>query len=297
MQLSTLAPRLGLEQVVWATVPTPQSESMLEGLDVVWTNRADTRDVPAVFRNTKMLRSVIRRFRPDHVVSTGSSLALSTLPQSVLRNISAHYIESVTRTEGFSVSGRVLRRTPKVKLYTQWLHLADDHWRYRGSVLDGFTTEQHDSAGVRKIVVSVGTSEKFGFRRLLEHLVNIVPDDVEVFWQTGSTNTDGLAIDASPNVPAALLASEIAESDVLIAHAGAGISITALQNGRYPVLVPRREEFGEHIDDHQQQIARNLESKGLAMVREVEALTWGDIEAAAGFRARRDDDVAPFVLG
>jgi UDP-N-acetylglucosamine--N-acetylmuramyl-(pentapeptide) pyrophosphoryl-undecaprenol N-acetylglucosamine transferase len=270
---------------------------MLEGCDVEWTGSADTRDFRAVLRNTKMLRNVIKRHQPSHVVSTGSSLALSALPQSTLHNIAAHYIESVTRTEGFSMSGRLLRRTPRVKLYTQWPHLADDHWRYRGSVLDGFTTEQHDSAGVRKIVVSIGTSQTFGFRRLLEHLVSIVPDDVEVFWQTGSTSTAGLDIDAEPKVSAAVLTNKIAESDVLIAHAGSGISLTALQNGHYPILVPRHEELGEHVDDHQKQIARYLESRGLAMVREVEALTWSDIESAAGFRARSDDDVAPFVLG
>lgn len=296
-QLFELAPRLGLDEIVWSTAATPQTEALLAGQRVEWCHPAPTRDVKAVLENVRFLRKVFKRHRPARVVSTGASLALSALPLGELSGTSAHYIESVTRAEDFSLSGRILRRTPGVEMYTQWPHLVDSRWRYRGSVLDGFTAQQRDCVAVNRIVVSVGTSQTFGFRRLLQRLVTVIPDGVDVLWQTGSTDVEGLGIDARPTVPGDKLERAIEEADVLVAHAGAGISLTGITSGRYPLIVPRLAERNEHIDNHQAQIARHLDEKGLAMVRRPEEITWADIEAAARFETHRDVAVEPFVLG
>ena len=295
MQLHTLAGRLGLTDVLWATIPTSQSRSLLAGQDVVWTGSAATRDWRAVLRNRRQLRKVLKERRPARVISTGSSLALSALPQAARMGIDAHYIESVTRTEGFSLSGRILAHCQKVKLYTQWPHLADMRWSYRGSVLDGFEMDAASAKPVERVVVSLGT-QGFGFRRLLDRLVKVIPDDVEVLWQTGPTDTDGLDIDARPSVPNAEFHEAIENADVLISHAGAGIALTALGAGKMPLLVPRRVEFDEHIDDHQQQISRSLSNRGLATAGEPEDLTWDDVQAAAQNRAVMTDKPAPYTL-
>ena len=55
------------------------------------------------------------------------------------------------------------------------------------------------------------------------------------------------------------------ETPVVVAHSGVGILMSALRQGRRPVVVPRRAEFGEHVDDHQLQIARKLAERGLAV--------------------------------
>ena len=145
-------------------------------------------------------------------------------------------------------------------------------------------------------MVTVGSTLAYGFRSLIERLVAIMPPGVEVLWQTGPTDLSGLDIVGRPDVPAAELALAIAEADVVIAHAGVGTSLVALDAGRRPILVPRRHARDEHIDDHQAQIGADLAARGLAVVREVADLTLDDLAAATGWRVRQRQDLAPFVL-
>lgn len=52
---------------------------------------------------------------------------------------------------------------------------------------------------------------------------------------------------------------------VIIAHAGAGCIITALQFKKPLVIVPRYKRFGEHVNDHQLDLADVLDSRGMAV--------------------------------
>lgn len=230
------------------------------------------------------------------VISTGSSLALSALPHAALRGIPAHYIESVTRTDGYSMSGRILQRVPGISLYAQWPHLATHRWRFNGSVLDGFESVSCAPTPVRRIVVSVGTSTRFGFRRLLEQLRRVIPSDVEVIWQSGSTDVSDLGIEAQPRLPAQQLEAAIRAADVVVAHAGAGIALTALQAGKLPLLAPRLTERGEHIDDHQVQIATHLSRLGLAVIEDAGAMTWQLLASMTSRRVAVAAEPSPFLL-
>jgi UDP-N-acetylglucosamine transferase subunit ALG13 len=153
-----------------------------------------------------------------------------------------------------------------------------------------------DSTSIRRVVVSLGTSESYGFRRLLERLVTVLPPDVEIRWQTGSTDASGLGIDVRSKVPAAELSAAMREADVMIAHAGTGSALAALEAGRYPVLVPRRPEHDEHVDDHQLQIAAMLAERHLAAVAEVDDVTMDVLRAAAATRVRRRIDAPQLAL-
>ncbi len=51
---------------------------------------------------------------------------------------------------------------------------------------------------------------------------------------------------------------------VVVAHAGAGCIITALQFKKPLVIVPRYKRFGEHVNDHQLDLAGALDTKGIA---------------------------------
>jgi UDP-N-acetylglucosamine--N-acetylmuramyl-(pentapeptide) pyrophosphoryl-undecaprenol N-acetylglucosamine transferase len=55
----------------------------------------------------------------------------------------------------------------------------------------------------------------------------------------------------------------------------------ALENGKLPVLVPRRGLHGEHVDDHQLTIALELSLRDLAISRDADSLKFGDLELAA----------------
>jgi UDP-N-acetylglucosamine transferase subunit ALG13 len=52
----------------------------------------------------------------------------------------------------------------------------------------------------------------------------------------------------------------VATSSVLIMHCGAGSIINALRCGKRPLVMARRFALGEHIDDHQVELADALHS-------------------------------------
>lgn len=57
-------------------------------------------------------------------------------------------------------------------------------------------------------------------------------------------------------------------SKVLVIHAGAGSIVTALRLGRRPIVVPRRAEYGEHVNDHQIELARQVARTGRILLVE-----------------------------
>jgi UDP-N-acetylglucosamine transferase subunit ALG13 len=57
----------------------------------------------------------------------------------------------------------------------------------------------------------------------------------------------------------------IEESDIVITHAGIGIIGDCLNLGKIPIVIPRRSSFREHVDDHQVEIVRLLESRRLVL--------------------------------
>ena len=49
------------------------------------------------------------------------------------------------------------------------------------------------------------------------------------------------------------------DARIIVSHAGAGSIMTALEFNKPLVIIPRRKKYGEHIDDHQLEIAKELE--------------------------------------
>ncbi|WP_448642080.1 glycosyltransferase [Geodermatophilus sp. URMC 63] len=223
-------------------------------------------------------------------------MALSFLPLARTLGIPAHYVESATRLDGPSSTGRLLAAVPGLRTYTQDARWADERWVHRGSVLDRFAGVRPVPARpVRRVVVVLGTNP-YGFRRVLERLIAILPPEVEVLWQTGVTDTTGLPIRARAAVPARELHEAMSRADVVIAHAGMGAALAALEVGRAPVLVPRRAQRGEQIDDHQEVLGAALAARGLAIVVDADDLAGEVLTAAAALRAVTRPDPPAFVL-
>lgn len=63
---------------------------------------------------------------------------------------------------------------------------------------------------------------------------------------------------------------------VVITHAGVGSVLSALMEGKRPLVMPRRARFGEAVDDHQVEFARRLAERGLVVLVEGPA----DVQAA-----------------
>lgn len=297
-ELFRLEPRLrGIPaERTWVTFDTPQSRSLLAGRDVVFVRHTYPRDVSSIVRNVATARKLLGRGTEfSAVVSNGSGIALSFLPVARLRGIECHYIESGSRVDGHSVTGRLLARVPGVKLYTQYPEHDNGRWRYGGSILDAFAPAPGREVEVRRVVVTLGTTP-YGFRRLVEQVLRIVPAGVEVSWQIGPTDVTELPVEARRLVPVPELEADIRGADAVIAHAGFATAVTALELGRCPVLVPRLSELHENVDDHQLEIARELAERGLAVTSSVEELTWEHVVTAASKRVDVDHDLPHIEL-
>lgn len=281
-QLIELADRIdgiGRDRI-WVTFDSPQSRSMLAGENTHLIEAIEERDVAGVWRGIGEARRLYASIDATSVISTGSGVALSYLPLAALKGIPTHYIESAARVDKPSLTGRLLSIVPGVRLYRQYPDAAKGRWRFVGSVFDGFERCERPTSSVRRIVVMLG-SGVHSFRRLVDRLVDILPRDVEVLWQTGSTPVADLGLTARPLLPADELERAVARADVVISHAGCGSALLALNAGKHPILVPREPTSGELVDGHQIQLAKFLEGRSLALHRSPENLTAADIAATA----------------
>jgi len=296
-QLIELADRLpGARSRTWVTFDSAQSRSSLAGEDVRYLPYVAPRGYLALAKCLRPASRILRETSPDRVVSTGAGIALAFLPAARRHGATALYIESATRAEGPSMTGKLLSRFRHVELATQHPGWVDDRWTYRGSVFDGFESVAGMPHELRRVVVTLGTMETYGFRRLVERLVRVLPAEAEVLWQTGVTDLTGLAVDGRAAVPASELEEAIATADLVIGHAGTGSALTALRLGKRPLLVPRRAAHGEHVDDHQLQTAAYLSGLGLATVVDASELDEDTLFAATAATVRRRSQPPPLRL-
>lgn len=297
-QLMALCERMSLDvdSALWVTMPTAQSRSALADRDVLWAPYGAPRDLRALTHHAALAVRTVAREKFSSVVSTGANLAPPFLAAARARGIPAHFIESATRTSGPSFAGRLLERIPGVHLYSQYESWAAGRWGYGGSLFDGYTTEERTTEPViRRALVSVGSARGFPFPAMLEAARHALPADCEITWQVGDANVSGLPGRVVRDLPADEMQAELSGADVVLCHAGTGSAIAALRAGKCPVLVPRRAAAGEHVDDHQQQIADMLAERKLAVVRPPDELTRHDL-LEAGARAVVAHANVPFRL-
>ncbi|WP_433720815.1 glycosyltransferase [Actinoplanes sp. CA-051413] len=296
-ELHDLRPRLDVGERRWVTFDSPQSRSLLDGEDVVFVPPATSRDLVGAVKDLIVAERMFRRERYERVISTGASVALAFFLPATRAGVPCSYIESATRTEGPSLTGRLAARVPRTRLYTQYPAWADDTWQYAGSIFDAFEAEPvAEPRPVSKVVVTLGTHERYTFPRLLNHLVTLLPPEWDVLWQVGSTVVDKMPAGARKQVPITEMRQALAEADVVIAHAGVGSALAAMQAGKRALYVPRRKAFGEHVDDHQVAMARELEGRKLVVAREAPEVGLEDLAEAAAWQVRASPGVAPFRL-
>jgi UDP-N-acetylglucosamine--N-acetylmuramyl-(pentapeptide) pyrophosphoryl-undecaprenol N-acetylglucosamine transferase len=300
-ELWHLQPRLSnvASSRAWVTFDTPQSRSLLAGEECLYVHPSVPRDVRAMLHNLPQARKILGTGEWSGVVSTGSLVAVPFLSLARAHGIPCYFIESAARTDGPSLSGRLLEWVPGVHRYCQyegWSRRVS--WEYGGSVFDGFGAGEVENSRnvpeIRRVVVTLGAN-RYDFGRLIEGVQRILPVDAEVLWQTGHTDITRFGIEAAKFLPSAELAYAMRAADLVIAHAGVGSALAALKAGRVPLLVPRRKQFGEHVDDHQVQIARHLAHRGIAMQCDASELT-AEIAVAAAARCIQPVKPPAFIL-
>jgi UDP-N-acetylglucosamine--N-acetylmuramyl-(pentapeptide) pyrophosphoryl-undecaprenol N-acetylglucosamine transferase len=283
----------------WATFDTPQSRSLLAGEPVDFVPFVGGRDPGNVARNFAHARRILREHDVETLVSTGSAVALPFFITARAKRLRCHYIESAARSEGPSLTGKLIARVPGVGLYCQYPSWAGGRWRFRGSVFDAFDAGERDEAqgaSLRKVVVTLGTYRGYGFPLLVERLLELLPAEAEVLWQTGETDVSGFGIDGHEAIPERDLTAAMSEADLVVAHAGVGAALAAFDVGKCPVLVPRRRAREEHVDDHQTQIAGELSRRGIAVAAEAPELSFEHLREAAVKTVSEPPHLPPFNL-
>lgn len=118
------------------------------------------------------------------------------------------------------------------------------------------------------LVVVIGT--KGPFPRLLDAVAawaRRAPGRRAWVQHGESARPDG--VDGAPIVPRAELARRLARARAVVVHGGSGAIRDALAAGVVPVVAPRRAAHGEHVNDHQDEIARALGDR-VVVLREPE---------------------------
>jgi beta-1,4-N-acetylglucosaminyltransferase len=124
------------------------------------------------------------------------------------------------------------------------------------------------------ILVTVGTHTD-GFARLVREMDRIAFQlDEEVVMQIGSTPYHPQAARWFEYATQREMEDLTRRARVIVSHAGSGSILTALAYRKPLIVMPRRQKYGEHLDDHQLEIAGALLEAGMLLVAyEVEELS------------------------
>lgn len=121
-----------------------------------------------------------------------------------------------------------------------------------------------------RVFVSVGT-DHHPFERLVgwaERWAVAHPEDTVVV-QHGTTRPP-VGVEHAELYRRDEMRAQLESADAVVISCGPGGVMDVRSTGRRPVVVARRADLGEHVDDHQQAFARHLARTGLAVCVETE---------------------------
>lgn len=125
------------------------------------------------------------------------------------------------------------------------------------------------------IFVSLGTQDK-PFNRIIDYVISLKENLKEIksekiiiqLGQTKLLKSDIERIKSLENIiiydmlKPEKMKDIIKDSDIIITHAGVGTIMECLEMGKEIIVVPRKVENSEHVNNHQEEIAFEMEKKG-----------------------------------
>lgn len=108
------------------------------------------------------------------------------------------------------------------------------------------------------IFVTVGTHEQ-PFNRLVECIDNLKADGKitdDVIIQTGFSTYEPKHCEWSKLFPYQQMIENVKNARIVITHGGPSSFIMPLQIGKIPIVVPRKKQYDEHVNDHQLEFAK-----------------------------------------
>lgn len=116
------------------------------------------------------------------------------------------------------------------------------------------------------IFVTLGT-QGFSFDRLLRGLEGL-PSGEELVVQGGASSLRPPGALWFDFLEYAELVAHVRLARVVVSHAGVGTVLTAVREGKRPVVVPRLHRYAEAVDDHQLAFGKRLAQAGLVTLVE-----------------------------
>ena len=114
------------------------------------------------------------------------------------------------------------------------------------------------------ILVLLGTQNN-SFVRLLKALqdnINQKRINDEVIVQAGFTKFSSKDMKIFKFISKDELSELQEKADLIITHGGVGSIVSSLKKGKKVLVVPRLKKYGEHVNNHQLQIARRFGQEG-----------------------------------
>ena len=114
------------------------------------------------------------------------------------------------------------------------------------------------------ILVTLGTQDK-NFVRLLEKIDQLINNGLikdKVIVQAGFTKYNSENMEIFDLIPQDEFNDLMDKADIIITHGGVGNIISALEKNKKVIAVPRLAKYGEHINDHQNQIIAKFNALG-----------------------------------
>lgn len=125
------------------------------------------------------------------------------------------------------------------------------------------------------IFVTVGTHEQ-QFNRLIKEVdrlkgEGLIQDDI--FIQTGFSDYEPVHCKWKKLISYDEMNRYMDEANIIITHGGPATFMGVISKGKRPIVVPRQEKFGEHVNDHQMEFCNKVKWKyPIIVINDIEKL-------------------------
>jgi len=118
-QLYMLKPFWQDKDRVWVTFDKEDARSLLEGETLIPCYYPTNRSLKALIRNTRLAWKVLRKEKPDLIISSGAAVAVPFFYLAKLRKIKTVYIEIIDRIDKPTLTGRLVYPVTD-RMIVQW---------------------------------------------------------------------------------------------------------------------------------------------------------------------------------
>jgi UDP-N-acetylglucosamine--N-acetylmuramyl-(pentapeptide) pyrophosphoryl-undecaprenol N-acetylglucosamine transferase len=231
--------------------------------------------VRSAWHNVAESWRAIRAERPEVVITTGAGAVFAAVLWAKFHGAKVIVIESFARFDRPSAFMRLASRIADFSV-VQSPHLT--RWFPRAHVFDPLRiTDQPRPPKEALLFATVGAT--LPFDRLIEAVAELkragaIPE--RVIAQVGIGGARPADLECVETMSFDEIQATLSRADVVVCHGGTGSMITALRERCRTVVMPRLFELGEHYDNHQLEISKSFEQRGLVTV----ARTSGELQRA-----------------